>query len=132
MVFYVRLNFLNIFIKFSNKSDGQTFDTDSHSCTYFIREIVLKKEKNWKQRRKQKWAAAAARISGAPLYGPRYLVGPTSSSTADILGIIPSEDADAPVSPTWTVITKTNVPVFLRLYFSSPPIYFKINLLFFK
>lgn len=45
MVFYVRLNFLNIFIKFSNKSDGQTFYTDSHSCTYFIREIVLKKEK---------------------------------------------------------------------------------------
>ena len=33
--------FLNIFINFSNKTDGQTLDTDSHGCTYFGTEVVF-------------------------------------------------------------------------------------------
>ena len=38
------LNIFNFFINFSNKTDGQTFDTfdtDIHSCTYFGTEVVL-------------------------------------------------------------------------------------------
>ena len=33
--------FFNIFINYSNRIDGQTFNTDSHNCTYFVTDVVL-------------------------------------------------------------------------------------------
>jgi hypothetical protein len=40
IVLYVWLTFFNFLINFSNKTDGQTLDTDSHDCTYFGTEVV--------------------------------------------------------------------------------------------
>jgi hypothetical protein len=32
--------FKSFFINFSNKTSGQTLDTDTHGCTYFCMEVV--------------------------------------------------------------------------------------------
>lgn len=42
-ILYVWLIFKNLYIKFSNKTDGQTLDTDKHTCTYFGIEVVASK-----------------------------------------------------------------------------------------
>lgn len=42
-ILHVGLIFLNFYIKFSNKMDGQTLDTDTHTCTYFGTEVVASK-----------------------------------------------------------------------------------------
>ena len=35
--------FFNFFINFSNKTNGQTLDTDTHGCTYFRTKVVILK-----------------------------------------------------------------------------------------